>query len=378
MKQCIIIPTYWSMQGIESWKTFDHPTPIAESGTIGGTLANLAEMNFGVPVVLFPAPTDAKIESRVRELAAPHKLDLHVFSGDELERVRTLFADAGFPSDLVPDLHMNSYGAIRNMGLIFAALKGYDFVVQIDDDEIIEQRDFFDIAASPLGTKIGGDIVWGTTGFYRDKNDNVFYDGQAAFTFKNWPKDELFNEAVKRNWQQPARLGACIEAHGGAMVIHRNMFTAVPYDPYGTRGEDDDYAINALHKGLKYFFDRDLWVRHVPPERKGAFWSRQRQDIIRFKYLREKVRLMKLAPDALGVFIGAFVRDDLEYRAVSSCVDAALQFVDRDRAEFGEFLNNAVLAVELSQIEMSARADRFLRFTDAWSRVMPKLLGAWK
>ena len=29
---------------------------------------------------------------------------------------------------------MNSYGAIRNMGLIYANLKGYDNVIQIDDE----------------------------------------------------------------------------------------------------------------------------------------------------------------------------------------------------------------------------------------------------
>ena len=27
-KDCFVIPTYWSVQGVDSWKVFDHPTPI--------------------------------------------------------------------------------------------------------------------------------------------------------------------------------------------------------------------------------------------------------------------------------------------------------------------------------------------------------------
>lgn len=27
-KECFVIPTYWSVQGVDSWKVFDHPTPI--------------------------------------------------------------------------------------------------------------------------------------------------------------------------------------------------------------------------------------------------------------------------------------------------------------------------------------------------------------
>ena len=155
------------------------------------------------------------------------------------------------------------------------------------------------------------------------------------------------------------------------------MFLQVPYDPYGTRGEDDDYAINALRRGLKYFYDKELWIRHLPPQRKGAYWTRQRQDIIRFKYLREKARLMGLRPEQLGIFLSRFVQADLEYMAVSSSVDAALQFVDEDRTECREFLNNAVLAEEIRCEDMAAKAARFLAFYDAWTEVMPKVEGAW-
>ena len=44
-KDCFVIPTYWSVQGVDSWKIFDHPTPIEEDGTIQRTLENFDKMD---------------------------------------------------------------------------------------------------------------------------------------------------------------------------------------------------------------------------------------------------------------------------------------------------------------------------------------------
>ena len=83
-------------------------------------------------------------------------------------------------------------------------------------------------------------------------------------------------------------------------------------------------------------------------------------------------------PEQLGRFNGTFVQDDLEYRAVSSSVDAALQFVDSDREEFREFLSNAVIAEELSVEKLRQDVAKSLAFQKAWATVMPKIEGAWR
>jgi hypothetical protein len=169
-----------------------------------------------------------------------------------------------------------------------------------------------------------------------------------------------------------------IGAFGGNMVINKEMYLKVPYDPYGTRGEDDDYAINALYRGFKFFFDRQLWIRHLPPDRKKAYWTRHRQDIIRFKYLRTKVKILGLKPKQLGIFIERFMHEDLEYMAVSSSIDAAIYFMKKDEEEFREFLHNAELTVKIKRTDMKNKAHNFLNFLDEWSKLMPKIMGLWE
>jgi len=378
MNACIVIPTYWSTQEIDSWKTFDHPTSINEEGTLGRTLDNFEKMNISVPVILFPAPTHRTIEEKVKKIVGKRTIDVHVFSEKDLIEIKNTLTENGFPKKFIKDINMDSYGAIRNMGLIYANMKGYDNVIQIDDDELIEDNEYIDKALEMINDEWSGERILAKTGFYYDENDKVYYDGQLKFEYKNWPKDELFNAELKRCLESDTRLISTISASGGNMIINRDMYLKVPYDPYGTRGEDDDYAINALYNGMKFYFDTKLWVRHLPPKRKKAYWTRHRQDIIRFKYLREKIRRLHLSPDDMGVFISRFVKDDLDYMAVSSSIHAAKNFLEDDREEFNEFLNNAILAVKIKNSDMIEKSDKFLSFMEAWQKVMPKITRAMK
>ncbi len=115
------------------------------------------------------------------------------------------------------------------------------------------------------------------------------------------------------------------------MVLHRKLFLQVPFDPYGTRGEDDDYVLNARYCGFPFFFDKNLLLLHLPPQRNGSYWTRQRQDIQRFRYIREKVRMFGFDPKILGSFLEYFTQEDLEFKAVSSSIKAALTFIDSNR-----------------------------------------------
>ena len=96
-KDCFVIPTYWSVQGVDSWKVFDHPTPIEEDGTIQRTLENFDKNGYQIPVLLFLAPINPRIEKKVKELANGYNLNIHVFSAEDLKSIRNLFLDNGFP-----------------------------------------------------------------------------------------------------------------------------------------------------------------------------------------------------------------------------------------------------------------------------------------
>ncbi|MCE1159436.1 MAG: hypothetical protein LWX23_00575 [Spirochaetia bacterium] len=374
MADCMIIPTYWSTPDISSWKVFDHPVPIAEEGTLQRTLENLEKIGYPDAVVLFPSPADTAIEARVKELAAGRSLDIRVFSETDIAAIRVILGRRGFPAELLRAVDLNSYGGVRNMGLLYAALHGFENIVMIDDDECVDEG-YRSAALRYMGERIEGREVLGKTGCVLDEEGRKLYDGQASFVLENWPKDELFNALVRESLEADKRLSDCAMAFGGNMVLNREMYTQVPFDPYGTRGEDDDYVLNARYCGFSFFFDQDLLLLHLPPKRKGEYWARHRQDIFRFKYIREKARLFGLDPKSLGIFLEYFTQDDLEYKAVSSSIFGALQFVDSDRNEFREFLNNAVLAETLPPWQLRARAETFLRFVDAWQKIVPEIVG---
>ena len=78
------------------------------------------------------------------------------------------------------------------------------------------------------------------------------------------------------------------------------------------------------------------------------------------------------------MFFGYFLRDDLEHKAVTASIQAARHYLDTDREEAQEFLNNALVAVEPNCAQMRAKAERQLRFMDDWARVVPKVEGAWR
>lgn len=377
MRNCIATYSTWTTGNDESWRIFDHPCPTTEPGTVGRMLRNFMEMGVRCPVVLYPAPFSPEIERHMVEVTAGFDLDLHIFTSHEMRRIRALLRDHGFPAELETALDLANYGRYRNWMLLYAALKGYDNVVQIDDDELIETPDFLARCERDLGDDFEGRPIWGKSGCYIGPDGSKYYDGQIR-GFKDWPKDEMFNEAVKRMLAGPGgRLLPCTVAFGGNMVINRRLFLNVPYDINIPRGEDDDYVANAQYRGFTFVFDRDLTVRHLPPGRAGLFWTRMRQDIRRFQYLREKARLLGRQPNECNVFYDYFLQDDLERKAVIGSLDAARTYMDSHRAEALEFLANAELAVSIRPEELRAQVERQVRFMDAWAAVLPKIVGLW-
>jgi hypothetical protein len=372
MRNCMVIPTYWSVRSAAQRNVFDHPTDLDGPETLSRTLDNLDGLEYPDRVVLFPTPMDPVVEAMVKKIAAGRRIDIRVFGQKELDLMHSILAAEGFPKECLDTIAPDSYGGIRNLGLLYADLCGFENIVMIDDDELIDEN-YHSMALAHMGEAQCGHKVLGKTGCVLDAKGNKYYEGQVNAEFENWPKDSLFNENVKKALGAPKKLSACEIAFGGNMVLNREMYLRVPFDPYGSRGEDDDYVLNARHCGLPFFFDQDLLLLHLPPERKDGFWKRQRQDIIRFKYAREKARVYGFDSHSLGVFFEYFTQADLEYKAVSSSICAARRFLDTDRAESMEFMNNAIVAERLSSKDLLSRAEAFMSFMDAWEEVMPKL-----
>lgn len=380
MRNCIAVYSCWTDGNDNSHLDYDHPTPLTEEGELPRMLQNFVDQKIKDHVLIFPGPTNPAIEKHLQKICSRFPLDVHVLTGEDIERIKKTLKSAGFPAEFDDVLNMKHYGRLRNMSVIYSIMKGMDNVIQIDDDELIEDPKYMEKALGDMGKDFNGKPIYGKSGYYIDAAGSKYYDGQVAVAFKTWPKDQLFNEAVKNEFVQAGnqRLVDCTVAFGGNMAVNRKLFLNVPYDQIALpRGEDDDYVWNAKHYGFAYVFDTELWVRHLPPKRGKRHWARPRQDIKRFKYLREKIKVLGVPESELGVFFGYFLRPDLEQKAVKASIDAAAFYMDKDRDEAMEFLNNAIVAVEPMRDAYRACAERQLRFMDAWRDVMFRVEGDW-
>jgi hypothetical protein len=381
MKTCIASYSQWTTGKDGNWTIFDHPDPITVKGTVGRMLESFIKSDVKSHVVIFPNSTHPSIEKHVKNLIKPYmdKLDLHMFTGKEGKEMLKVLKKAGFPEEFDDSFGYANYGQYRNWMLLYAAFKGFDNILTIDDDELITKKRYVeDIAERDLLTTYKGKEVLGKGGCYTNAQGKKYYDGQIA-EFKQWPKDRLFNQSIKDQLNAPGgRLVRLETALGGNMIENRKMFLKVPYDINIPRGEDDDYAMNAEFLGFTYFYDKDMFVPHLPPKRTGFYWTRMRQDIIRFKYLREKCRLFGIDVNKINVFYRYFLQEDLEYVATVGSIDAAKRYWPTEPKEAEEFLNNAITAAKPSQNTMTQRVEKQIRFMKAWGKVLPKIEGEWK
>ena len=92
-------------------------------------------------VVVIVAVTDEAIahqaEDRVREIVDEFPdIDAFVFGPAEMGSLHRRLEQLEF-ADMIEGVTLTGYGAVRNVGLIAAAVLGHDAVVFLDDDEIV-------------------------------------------------------------------------------------------------------------------------------------------------------------------------------------------------------------------------------------------------
>ena len=141
-------------------------------------------------------------------------------------------------------------------------------------------------------------------------------------------------------------------AFGGAMILHRELFECVPFDPLVTRGEDVDYLINSRMFGFSFFLDNTLSIKHLPQPKSHPQWKRLREDIYRFVYQRAKMagqrttgNLVHVSPEDFDPYPGEFLKPDLEEKIYRSSMMLSAQYLaegDSDAAM--EAMRNVYLA----------------------------------
>ncbi len=350
MKTVMVVPTYWGRDSDTGWQLgdeiYDHPTPLDKEGTLGRFIDSMHTLdcrNFELIILIAVTTPEIRDEAyeKVNQILKNRDLPVKTYLvGDEqLDRIKDFYREnyPDFPRDL---LTLSGYPSIRNMCLYTAYLAEADVVVLIDDDEVIKDRELMDKALEFIGGRLYGQIVDGIAGYYLNSN-NEYYDDieiEPWMTFWNrfGCKAKAFDKIIGSN----PRLKQTPFAFGGLMVIHKNLFKVVPFDPKLTRGEDIDYLVNSRMFGFNFFLDNELSILHLSPGKKHSVWQRFRQDIYRFFYERAKIETQEerpnmnlVDPEDFDPYPGEFLKHDLEDKVFKTNIILALDYLSENEIE---------------------------------------------
>ena len=158
MQPVVIIPTFIAGRrhraGSNTIATYDHVTPLNDPGELGRCLASLEKVRgLGLIVVLVAAesPFEAQAAEKVQAVVDQHpSLNVLVIGAAELALVRQRMEQLKI-GKLGREVALSGYGAVRNLGLVVANVFGFDAVVFLDDDEVVDDPDFLKHAMYGLG-----------------------------------------------------------------------------------------------------------------------------------------------------------------------------------------------------------------------------------
>jgi hypothetical protein len=238
----------------------------------------------------------------------------------------------------------------------------------------VTRPDFMRIVREGLGDKYRGRKVYGKTGYYINNGDGYLLNINTGTRKKLWPSVDLINKTMTSLIESPSRFNLTTIALGGIMVLTDKLYMNVPFDPYCRRGEDSNYMISCKHFGMTFVFDNELSVEHYPPNKHSDFYQRFREDIFRFVYERERIQNLDVDAEDLDPYPGFFLRDDLEYRAASVCINYATRALSKGKQAFfnGHMKNMEMLFKDAPDYAITY-ASRFVRFQKKWKQLMKEI-----
>jgi hypothetical protein len=364
MKVAVVIPSYWARESKVGWKegdaVYDHPTPLDGEGTLDRTIQSintLKDKDFQLVILAVATSEDIenqvekKVNSIVRSATTTIEVKVSIFGHSHLRRIHDLLISAG-KKEYLDLLQLKGYSHVRNLCMFIPHILGSDVAVLIDDDEVFEDPDFVSKAKEIIGKDIGGRSVDAVAGYYLQPDGDYHLKKPVQPWMRYWDQYEKMNEAFDKFIGTEPRWKEAHFVFGGNMIIHRSLFTVVPFDPYVPRGEDTDFLINAKMFGFTFFLDNQLSVKHLPPPKTHPTWMRLREDFYRFIYERAKIEnqkeiegMTKVYTEDFDPYPGCFLKKDLEEKIEKSCKLLAEEYsVQGDIKSSEEALNNIILA----------------------------------
>lgn len=360
----MVIPSYWGRKKEEGWKltdsVYDHPTPLDGEDTVRRTLESLAILenkNFELVILGVATAEDIqkKVEERLEVIIRETKpvVPTYFFSYPQLKNIHA-HLEQNDRVDLIPLLQLDGYSNVRNLCLFLPHLMGSEVSVLIDDDEIFEDPWFMDKATEHIGRTLEENRILAVAGFYVNPDGDYLLHKEFLPWMTYWDKFGCMNRAFAEIIAKEPRLKVTPFAFGGNLIIHRDLFTRVPFDPSIPRGEDIDFLINARMFGFKTYLDNALSIKHDAPPKSYPVWRRLREDNLRFVFEKNKLDaqvdiqdMVRVSADDLDPYPGEFLKEDLKEKVFWSNQMLAIDYLTQgEKKAASECLQNIALAHE--------------------------------
>jgi len=376
----IVIPSYWSRpEGAKESAeetVFDHPIPLDCSGTLGRLLDSLDIFDrvpgrIVIVAVAGEQAVAAAVEDKIKQIIAPccNRYDIITLGQNGVGKIRSKLAGLGVSARALAMVNLDNYAAVRNICSLAGILEGSPCTVFIDDDEVFTDRDFFRKISESMGRSFAGEAVAALAGYYLQPDTYRLDESKVpAWRLPYWNNAGAMNQAFDLYIGQGERIKPTPFVFGGNMALALDALKRVPFDPKITRGEDIDFLLNLRVNGIKFYLDRKLAIKHLPPGSAQKDWRKLREDAVRFLYERKKVMdHHELSLDELQPYPGLFLGDDLEERITKT---AGLLKREYERQDDEQGVR------ECSKIVMMAQENPFERFdTKAW---LDQITAAWQ
>ncbi len=387
MKITMVIPTYWSRESCfvtrESDAVYDHPTPLDKEGTLRRALESLSILknkDFDLVIIAVANAEDIEenVEEKVSSIISSISFDVKVylFSHSHLKLVCEAIKEGGGDS-FVDLLKLRGYSNIRNLCLFLPHLLASEVAVLVDDDEVFEDANFMNKTREFIGRTLNSEFIGAVAGYYLQPDGYWQIKRDKEPWMKYWDKLERMNEAFEHIIGKEPRLKETPFVFGGNMVVHKEVFTRIPFDPDVARGEDIDFLINMRMFGYKFFLDNRLSIKHLPPPKSHPIWKQLREDIYRFVFERAKLRDQEIMKNMVCVsaedfdpYPGLFMRDDLEKKIERACTILADQYrLEGKEVDAAEALKNIEIA-KFNAVPVENAFYHLLNIKKLWEKMM--------
>ncbi len=384
----IVIPSYWGRaQGAAEEAeeiVFDHPTPLNHSGSLGQLLDSLDIFDQvpGKIVIIAVANERAvagEVEDKINKIIAPYRqgYDIIGLGQTTLEKIRMELADQGVSAKALAMLNLDNYAAVRNICSLAGILESSPYTVFIDDDEVFTDRNFFEKIDGSMKRSFKGDTIAALAGYYLQP-DTYRLDERKVPRWREpyWNNAAAMNKAFDLFIGQGERIKPTPFVFGGNMTLALDALKKVPFDPQITRGEDMDFLLNLRVNGIRFYLDRELAIKHLPPGSTQTAWKNFRADTVRFLYERKKIRDHdELSLSELQPYPGLFLGDDLEERIIKTAELLKCEYESQgDEEDVRECQNIMIMAKEnlFDQFDTRAWLDEI---TADWQEITARAVG---